>query len=80
MKYFAHLRGHNISSQPIPLDAQDLNAAKQEAWAAYGGGYKDHWIEICAAQEFIPGEIEAGEALLSRRLTDRAWVQARASL
>lgn len=72
-KYFAHLRGNNIISQPIPLQAQDLQAAKQEAWAAYGDGYAQHWIEICEAAEFTPGEIEAGAALLSRRLTDRAW-------
>jgi hypothetical protein len=72
-KFFAHLRGNNIVSQPIPLQAQDLLAAKKEAWGAYGDGYKDHWIDICAAREFLQGEIEAGETIISRRMTDRAW-------
>lgn len=73
IKFFAHLRGDNITRRPDPLQAQTLDEAKKEAWGTFGDGYKDHWIEICEAAEYTPGEVEAGATLLSRHLNDRSW-------
>ena len=71
-RYYAQVRGNDTIAQPTPLAAETLEDAKREAWAAYGDGFRHHWLDICEAID-VDGEIMAGRTLLSRRLTDRAW-------